>query len=201
MLIEPIYDGSEEENDYYDNYNGNSSYYDKEENIYYVSSYETKYKVTVTKPNEEIQSSIVYLPGLDEDEVTLETFTDGYIEFKTEDEKRIGWYDSNGNQMSIPSTYEIQDIKNGKITLRINNDDDDYNENEKYEMNFIVIDMYGNTLLQTTAIDVYDNMYLVKNKNKKMVLLDNDLKQISNEYDKIITTGLIDIAAKFSSYY
>lgn len=168
-------------NDYYDNYNGNSSYYDKEENMYYVSSYETKYKVTVTKPNEEIQSSIVYLPGLDEDEATLETFTDGYIEFKTEDKKRIGWYDSNGNQMSIPSGYEIQDVKNGKITLRINNDDDDYNENEKYEMNFIVIDMYGNTLLQTTAIDVYENMYLVKNKNKKMVLLDNDLKQISND--------------------
>ena len=180
MLIEPIYDGTEEENDYYD-----------------------KYKVTVTKPNEELQSSIVYLPGIDTDDATIETFTDGYIEFKTEDEKRIGWYDSNGNQISIPSCYEIKDIKNGKIILQvINNDDDEnYNENEKYEMNFIVIDMSGNTLLQTTAIDVYENMYLVKNKNKNMVLLDNDLNQISNEYDKIITTMQMDISANYSSYY
>lgn len=68
-------------------------------------------------------------------------------------------------------------------------------------MNFIVIDMSGNTLLQTTAIDVYENMYLVKNKNKNMVLLDNDLNQISNEYDKIITTMQMDISANYSSYY
>lgn len=203
MLIEPIYDGTEEENDYYDNYNSNSYYYDKKEDMYHISSYETKYKVTVTKPNEELQSSIVYLPGIDTDDATIETFTDGYIEFKTEDEKKIGWYDSSGNQISIPSCYEIKDIKNGKIILQVNNNDDDenYNENEKYEMNFIVIDMSGNTLLQTTAIDVYENMYLVKNKNKNMVLLDNDLNQISNEYDKIITTMQMDISANYSSYY
>ena len=68
-------------------------------------------------------------------------------------------------------------------------------------MNFIIIDMSGNTLLQTTALDIYDNMYLVKNNNKKMVLLDKDLKQISNEYDKIITTMQMDISANYSSYY
>lgn len=203
MLIEPIYDESDEENDYYDNYNDDGYYYDEEEDMYYISSYETKYKITVTKSTGEIQSGIVYLPGLDEDEATLETFTNGYIEFETEDKTRKGWYDDNGNQVSIPSSYEIKDIKDNKIILQADNnyDDEDYDENTKYEMNFIIIDMSGNTLLQTTALDIYDNMYLVKNNNKKMVLLDKDLKQISNEYDKIITTMQMDISANYSSYY
>lgn len=34
-----------------------------------------------------------------------------------------------------------------------------------------------------------------------MVLLDKDLKQISNEYDKIITTMHVDISADYSYYY
>ena len=68
-------------------------------------------------------------------------------------------------------------------------------------MNFIIIDMTGKTLLQTTALDIYSNMYLVKNSNRKMVLMDKDLKVISNEYDKIITTMQMDISANYSSYY
>ena len=61
--------------------------------------------------------------------------------------------------------------------------------------------MTGKTLLQTKALDIYDNMYLVKNNNEKMVLLDEDLNVISNEYDKIITTMQMDTTASYSSYY
>ena len=60
--------------------------------------------------------------------------------------------------------------------------------------------MTGKTLLQTTAIDVYDNTYLVKNDNNKMVLMDKDLNVISNEYDKIITNMKMDVSANYSSY-
>lgn len=203
MLIEPIYDGLDEENDYYDNYNDDGYYYEEEEDMYYISSYETKYKVTISKSNGEVQSSIVYLPGIDEDDATLETFTNGYIEFETEDETRKGWYDDNGNQITIPNNYEIKDIKDNKIILQVSdtNEDENYDENKKYELNFIIIDMTGKTLLQTTALDIYDNMYLVKNNNKKMVLLDKDLNVLSNEYDKIITTMQMDISANYSSYY
>lgn len=56
-------------------------------------------------------------------------------------------------------------------------------------------------MLQTNAIDVYDDMYLVKNENNKMVLLDKDLNVISNEYDKIISTMEIDLSGEHSSYY
>lgn len=203
MLIEHIYDGSEEEEDYYNKYSDDDYYYDKEEDMYYISSYEPKYKVTISKLNGEIQSSIVFLPGIDEDESTLETFTNGYIEFENEDGTRKGWYDYNGNQVSIPSNYTIKDIKDDKIMLQVDNDYDDenYDENKKFELNFIIIDMNGKTLLQTTALDIYDNMYLVKNNNKKMVLLDKDLNVISDEYDKIITTIQMDISANYSSYY
>ena len=204
MLIEPIREKVDED-DYFENYfeYSDNVYYNEDDDTYYISSDETKCKVTITKSNGEEQSSIVYLPGIDEDESSLETFTNGFIEFKSEDEERVGWYDSNGNQTTIPSNYEIQDIKDNKIILRVDNSDDDeeYDENKHYEMNFIIIDMFGNTLLQTTALDIYDNMYLVKNNNKKMVLLDKDLKQISNEYDKIITTMQMDISANYSSYY
>lgn len=204
MLIEPIREKVDED-DYFENYLEYSDkvYYNEDDDTYYISSDKTKCKVTITKSNGEEQSSIVYLPGIDEDESSLETFTNGFIEFKSEDEERVGWYDSNGNQATIPSNYEIQDIKDNKIILRVDNfdDDEEYDENKHYEMNFIIIDMFGNTLLQTTALDIYDNMYLVKNNNKKMVLLDKDLKQISNEYDKIITTIQMEIFANYSSYY
>ena len=203
MLIEPIYDGSDDENDYYDNYNGNSYYYDKDEDMYHISSYETKYKVTISKPNEEPQSSIVYLSGIDTDECTLETYTNGYIAFKNEDSTRNGWYDLNGNQTSIPSKYEVKDIKDDKIILQISNTDENetYDANKKYELNFMIIDLNGNKLLQTTALDIYDNSYLSKNENKKMVLLDKDLNVISNEYDKIISTMQMDISSNYCSYY
>lgn len=193
MLIEPVYDGSEE--DYYNN----GDYYNEDEDMYYFSLYETKYKVTVLKSNGEIQSSIVYLPGIDEDDLILETFANGYIKLKNEDGTKEGWYDYNGDQISIPSKYTIEDIKDDKVILQVDNEN--YDENTKYELNFIITDMDRRILLQTTALDIYDNMYLVKNNNKKMVLLDKDLNVITKEYDKIITTRDIDISAHYSSYY
>ena len=192
MIIEPIY----EETDY------DEDYYDEDENTYYLESSDTKYNVTITKSNGEKKSSIVYLPGLDEDDATLYIFTNGYIEFENEEHTRNGWYDSDGNQITIPNTYIITDIKDNKVILQFNNtEDENYNENKKYELHFLIIDMTGKTLLQTTAIDVYDNMYLVKNDNNKMVLTDKDLNVISNEYDKIITTIEVDVIANYSSYY
>ena len=202
MLIEPIYDDFEEREDYYNNYS--NDYYDEEDEYsYYSSSYETKYKVTISKSNGEIQSSIVLLPGIDEEEATLETFTNGCIEFENEAGTIRGWYDENGDQILIPSSYTIQDIKDDKIILQVNNNYyyESYDENAKLEPNFIILDITGNTLLQTTALDIYDNTYLVKNNNKKMVLLDKDLNVMSKQYDKIITTMSIDIAANYSSHY
>lgn len=196
MLIEPIREKIDED-DYYENYDkyiDDKIYYDDEDKAYYKDLYlgEMKCKVTVIKNNGDQKTETVYLPGLTEygngAEVGLKTFTNGFINFKSEDKTRVGWYDDNGNQVTISSDYEIRDIKENKIILIINNNDDDeeYDENEKEETNFVIIDMSGRKLLQTTYLETYDDMYLVKN-NQKMVLLNNDLKQISNEYDKIIS--------------
>ena len=194
MIIEPIYEETNYEEDYsYDDY--------VDDEDYYLSSSDTKYNVTITWPNGATKSSIVYLPGLDEEDATLDTFSNGYIEFENEEHTRIGWYGSDGNPIMLPNTYTIMDIKDDKAILQLyDNEDDNYDENKKYEPQFLIIDMTGKILLQSSAIDVYDNMYLVKKDNSKMVLMDKDLNIISNEYDKISTTAGIDISAIYSSY-
>lgn len=163
-------------------------YYDNRNYSMLIEPENTKYNVTITKNNGEIESSIVYLPGFDEEETMLSVFTNGYIEFEDGEHKRKGWYDDNGNKTTISNNYTIEDIKDGKAILRKDNV-------------IKIIDMKGKTLLKTTALDIYDNIYLVKNKNNKMVLIDKDLKEISSEYDKIVTTRQIDISPEFSSYY
>lgn len=199
MLIEPIYDDDEDmDND--DEYYYSDDYYDEDENTYYLASDNTKHKVTITKANGEQETSIIYLPDFDEDDATLDTFSNGYIGFEDEENKRNGWIDENGNKITIPDTYTINDMKDGKAILQVYNTEE-YETNEKMELHFIIIDLTGRTLLQTTALDVYDNMYLVKKNNNKMVLMDEDLNVISNEYDKIISTMQMDISANYSSYY
>lgn len=199
MLIEPIYEDDDKmkADDQY-NYD---DYYNEDENTYYLASNNTKHKVTITKTSGEQEKSIIYLPDFDEDDATLDTFTNGYIGFKDEENERNGWIDENGNKITIPDTYTINDIKDNKVILQVDSTEN-YNSNEKLELHFIIIDMMtGRTLLQTTALDVYDNMYLVKNNNNKMVLMDKNLNVISNEYDKIIPTMQMDISPQYSSYY
>lgn len=188
MEIEPIY--LEEDN--------NESYYDEYEDTYYLSSNDTKYNVTVTKANGEQEASVVYLPGIDEYDFTLETFSNGYIEFVNEEQTKRGWYDSNGNQITIPSNFQILDIKDDKVILQLDNIQDG---SGVYRLNYVIINLEGRTLLQTSAINIYENVYMVKDANNKMVLMDNELNIISNEYDKIITNTQVDISRDYSSYY
>ncbi len=181
IIIEPVY-GEEDEEDY-----------DEED---FLLGY-IQCNVTIKKSNGETESSIVYLPGLDLEEKNLTTFTNGYIEFKNEDNTQMGWYDNNGNKVTIPNSYTIKDIKENKIILQFNN----YSINSTAELNFSIIDTTGKELIRTTALSMYDKMYLIKNENNKMILIDKDLKTISNEYDKIIANMQIDEDYKFSSYY
>lgn len=190
MIIEPINDDMNN----YDKYNY-ENYYNEDENTSYLSSSNTKHKVTIYKTNGEYETSIIYLPGFNEYNGTLDIFLNGYIEFKDEENEKNGWFDDKGNKITVPNTYTIYDIKDNKAILEV------YNIDENAEFYYIIIDMTGKILLQTNAIDVYDDMYLVKNENNKMVLLDKDLNVISNEYDKIISTMEIDLSGEHSSYY
>ena len=181
MTIEPAYE--ETYFDYNDEYSND------------LTTENTKYNVTITKTNGEKGSSIVYLPGFEEYNSTLNTFTNGYIEFENEDQTQHGWYDNNGNKTIISNDYYIEDIKDNKIILQ------EKNIEENNKIYYIIIDMTGRKLLQTRALEIYDNLYLVKDNNNKMILLDKDLNIISKEYNKIITNTSIDISHNFSSYY
>lgn len=190
MIIEPINDDMNN----YDKYNY-ENYYNEDENTFYLSSSNAKHKVTIYKTSGEYETSIIYLPGFNEYNGTLDIFLNGYIEFKDEENEKNGWFDDKGNKITVPNTYTIYDIKDNKAILEV------YNIDENAEFYYIIIDMTGKILLKTTAIDVYDDMYLVKNENNKMVLLDKDLNVISNEYDKIISTMEMDLSSMHSSYY
>lgn len=150
-----------------------------------------KYNVTITKSDGEKRLEVLYLPGMDEIDNVLNTFSNGYIKFENEDQTSIGWIDNEGNLTTVPNGYDIKNIIDDKVTLEDQN-------GEQYH--YIIIDFGGHTLLQSNEIDIYNNIYLVKDNNNKMVLLDKDLNIISKEYDKIITTTQVDISAPFSSY-
>ena len=182
-----------------------SKYYYKDKNysmiieLIYNEGEDTKHKVTITKSNGKKETSIIYLTDFDKDTATIETMSNGYIRFEDEENKRNGWFDDNGNKTTVSNKYIIDDIKDNKVILQADNTNDD--SKEDLELYFIILDMTGKKLLQTTALDVYENMYLVKLDNKKMVLMDKDLKVISNEYDKINSTMNMDVYAQYSSYY
>ena len=190
MTIEPIYKEETEDEEL-------NEYYDEDEKSYYLAPKGINCNVTITKSNGEKESSIVHLLKFDEESATLETFTNGYIGFESEDCTQNGWYDDNGNKYTISSDYNIIDIKDNKIIAQMTNSQEESLESN----NYIMIDMSGRKLLETKALDIYDNFYLVKNADNKMVLMDENLKTISNEYDKIITNMRSDISAYYSFYF
>lgn len=62
-------------------------------------------------------------------------------------------------------------MRNNKIIL--------YDEEYKY----YIYDMSGNLILKTNKLTQLKQGYLIKNSNNKLVLLDEDINQISDEYD------------------
>jgi len=101
--------------------------------------------------------------------------------------------------MYVSNIYDIIDIRKNKIILIEDDPNKYYDENTKD--NYLVLDMNGNILFNTTALDIFENMYLIKNNNNKMILVDLNLNIISNEYDRIITNMGQDVDHRYSSYY
>ena len=201
MTIETI---AEDDNKEYNEYDEEEYNQDYNGIIFDFSQSEKKYKVSIIKSNGEKTSSIVYLPNFDENMATLGTFTNGYIEFISEDKMHKGWYDNNGNKIEISNIYEITDIRDNKVILKWDNsNDEDYNDDDYvYEQKNYIIDSFGNILLQAKALCILDkDLYLVKNDNNKMILMDKDLNVISNEYDRIIASAAIDLLTIYSSYF
>lgn len=148
---------------------------------YYSSSDPLKYNVTIIKQNEQKESSIVCLPGFEEDSNILRPLSNGFIEF--EEEGYSGWYDNNGNKTTIAKPYVVVDVREDTAVL-FKDDIEWYDENTIEE--YIGIDMKGQIIMQTNYIMGISNGYLIKNKNEKMVLISNKLEVISKEYDVML---------------
>ena len=168
MILEPI-----EDEDY--------SYFD-----------DCKFNVTIRKSNGEETSNEEYIPEYYSYDDTIFTFSDGSIAFKSVDEKTQGWYDTNGNRIKVSTKYEIEDVNEKHIIVRLNVDEEN--------MNYFILDKSGKLLLKTDALMIIDDMYLIKNGDKKMSLYDKNLNEISERYDKIIPNDDIDVSKGFSSY-
>lgn len=148
------------------------------------SSEDIECNVTITRNNGEEETSTVYLPGLDIFGI-LDVFSNGYVEFQTADKTKIGWYDDNGYQTTIPSGYGIKDIKDDKAILEV------YDEDESIS-GYMIIDLTGRILLKTPVLETYEDMYLSIDDEGKIALLDSDLNVITDEYDVIVTNSDLD---------
>jgi len=198
----------QDEKYYYNNENYTMIIETIDEDYYEILSDE--YKVTIQKNNGEIYSNIEESIGLNERFATMTTYSDGYIGFlstDSNDEKEYyGWYDNNGNKMWVSDEYTLLDVRDNKAFLleyQIFGEDEENFEIDEMavNVNYLIVDFTGQVLVNTPAIDRYENFYLKKNVNNKMVLIDRELNVISNEYDKIITNFEIDTNGYFSSHY
>lgn len=176
ITIEPLDNPVAEEDEYFD---------------YFTDLDRHTAKITTTKANGEQETSILYLAEFSESESVIGTFSDGYIGFTDDKNNQCGWFDKDGNKLTISGEYDIEDIRDGKAILATNNME---------ERNYIIINLAGNILLQTRAFYMFEDMYLAKKGDRAMVLLDKDLKEISKEYDKIIPEPAIDLTPYYAAY-
>lgn len=123
------------------------------------------------------ENYVEYLPGFVERDNTLYTLSNGGIKFVSEDKTVNGWYNDNGDKVSISSKYDINDIINQKIIL------EEKVNNENY--NYYFMSLSGQVLKQTSYLDITNDGYLIKNENNKYVMLDRNLNVTSSEYDEV----------------
>ena len=119
------------------------------------------------------------MPGLNQYTHTLEVLNDESIVYKTLDEQ-YGWYNLNGDKVSLASGYEINNIINDIIIV------EKYDE-EKNQTEYYFLDKSGNILLKSyDVLSILENTFVVRNEENKMFICDQNLNNISDEYDLIM---------------
>lgn len=140
--------------------------------------------ITMNKNNDnQIYKESTYqeaIYGLDEERNEITLLSDGYIMFKSFDEKTGGWYNNNGDKVNISlKDFEISDVRSNKIILS------KYIEKDE-KIEYAIVDLEGNLILYTDTLYWFENTYWVKNAQNKMIMVDKNFNKISNEYDFII---------------
>ena len=168
-----------------ENYYEDSYYYDNENFSIEITpldvedeDYYTLCNVEVRQENGEIYSSQEKIYGLETYDDAIKVYSDGYIGFKSEDETIDGWYDNYGNKYNIRmGNLNIIDVKNDMMILEKENDSG---------FQYYIYNLNGERLINTEKLISLPNCYIIYNSNNKPVIYDNNLEQISDEYDEII---------------
>lgn len=168
------------------NYDENTSYYYNNENFSINitpldsedSNDYTLCDVEIRQINGNTYSGREKIYGLEEYKDAIEIYSDGYIGFKSEDDTIAGWYDNYGNKVSVNTgSLNIDDVKNNMMILE---------QSDNYNQQYYVYDLTGRLLLSTNRLIALENCYITYNSNNKPIVLNEDFKQISDEYDEII---------------
>ena len=118
----------------------------------------------------------------------LKVYSDGYLPYFNLEEKIQGYYDENFELITIKGNYQILDVKNNLILIR---EFDEKNE----EKGIITLNMITGERHDYKQIETLENGYIVRKQNDKFVVLDNELKELSEEYDAIsinyLGTGIL----------
>lgn len=145
-----------------------------------------KCRVTVKRADGKEMSEIEYIQGsmdsLSSYSINLKLLSDGHISFMSLDGSSAGWYDDYGYKVEFDGGYEVDDVKDGNIILL-----KDYStSSDLVDTEYFVFDSDGVGILQTNYIVIFEDYYCLKTDDSKLVLMDKEFNQISDEYDRIV---------------
>lgn len=128
----------------------------------------------------------------------LNTYKNGYIPIYNFEGNIFGWIDSNGQSHYLNGKKQILDFNNKCIAVK----DYSITSNKKAYL----IDYNGNRISEfCQEIALLDKGYIIKKENGKNIYLDDNLKQISQEYDIIndalLKDGILIVSNSASSLY
>ena len=114
----------------------------------------------------------------------IDTYLNGYIPIYNFEKEQFGWIDLKGQTHYINEKIQILDFNDKYIAVKNYTD----MNNQNIDARVYLIDYQGNKVSDLyKEITVLDKGYAVKKRNGKNVYLDENLQEITKEYDIIDT--------------
>ena len=155
-----------------------------EENIYKVK-FENKEGIAT--------EDIAYIPMKSDKLGAIKRFNNGYIPFYSYQNRAPGWCDYEGNVVYLDQRFEILEVYDDIVVLRIVDGDYCIFSTHNWERRLTV-----------KEVTLCDNGYIIKQYNDKATYIDKNLNQITDEYDYLqigtknvlIATNILDDGKK-----
>ena len=187
----------------YDYYNYNIAYAEYEANNIYSFKIINNKGNTIELLYNPLTKNVIYnnksvtikgkLPLANDASSYIYYYKNGYIPIYNFEKNNFGWIDLNGQAHYINGKKQILDFSNKYIAIK----DYSITSNDKAYL----IDYNGNRISDYfKEIRILDKGYLVKKESGKNVYLDDNLKQITQEYDIIDSNRITDDILIVSNY-